>query len=70
LYESYGIKKDKFLSELPQELITKFVIDEMFKKRDEKTGIAPNGICSLTELAYQLQQSPKLEKKPDQIIRS
>jgi hypothetical protein len=70
LFEIYGIQKEKFLSELPQDLVTKYVFDEMSKKRDEKTGIAPNGICSLTELAYQLKQAPKPENKQVRDIKS
>ncbi|MBN9287454.1 MAG: hypothetical protein J0H47_05935 [Gammaproteobacteria bacterium] len=38
-----------------EKLVDDYVVDEAEKKRDEKTGIAPKGIMSLTELAMHLK---------------
>jgi hypothetical protein len=40
------------------ELIEDYITEEMLKRRDEKTGVAPKGSCSLTELAEKMKHAP------------
>lgn len=60
LFKKYGLN-DADIAETPkadmEKLIDDYVVDEAEKKRDEKTGIAPKGIMSLTELAMHLKNS-------------
>jgi len=68
LFENYGLSSTtENKADSIEQLVDDYIVDEAEKKRDEKTGLAPKGIMSLTELAMHLKncQSTKAAHRID-----
>lgn len=61
--DNFQLKVENTSLTTKDQLIDQYITEEMYKRRDEKTGVAPKGSLSLTELVEKIQKGPILKEE-------